>query len=669
MATSAVYKTSSNMHDENLETYYLLWLDAEVNTSEENRIAQQQLRSTINHVTTFEDGNLCQQYIQSISIYDRIILIVSGRLGQEVVPRIHDLRQLSSIYVYCIDKQKNEEWAKNFTKVKGVTVDIGHLIDRIKRDQTNRIKEEDPIVINIFTANQNPDLSTTCLNGTFVHSLLLVDVLLRMTPAKTDKTELIRLCKKVYKGNKTQLNVLRDFDNTYTPENALWWYTRESFLYKILNKALRVQNIDILFIFRFFMRDIYRALEQSQCQSTIRAYRGQILSNDELKSLRESIGELISINSFFSTTTDRKQALVFLNSHNLSNDLQRVLFIIDADPSTGETKPFANISSFSDFENESEVLFMIGSIFHLKSIRRQNDKYWIIQLTMCSNDQHDLANLFQYMKEQYGGGDNETSLLNFGQVLRRMGKFDLAEKFYRRSLNELAPDAPSLVSLYYSLGLVLKEKKELDSSLEYLHKSLKLIVHSSPKDYQKISMRYNAIGTIHRMKNEYDIALVWLNKGIKLLEKGDNIDHSKMAHFCNNIATIYEKKGDDVEALNFNKKALTIRKQHLPSNHPDIGMSHNNIGSNHHRLGHYDLALKHYNQSLNIRLKSMPSDHPHIGNCYRNIGLGLEDKGRLNQALEYFQKSAAIYRQALSSHDPDLINIEADIIRISSKLK
>ncbi|CAF3309085.1 unnamed protein product [Rotaria socialis] len=669
MTTSAVCKTSSNMHDENLETFYLLWLDAEVNISEENRIAQQQLRSTINHVTTFEDGNLCQQYIQSISIYDRIILIVSGRLGQEVVPRIHDLRQLSSIYVYCIDKQKNEEWAKNFTKVMAVTVDIDHLIDRIKRDQKNRIKEEDPIVINIFTANQNPDLSTTGLNGTFVHSLLLVDVLLRMTPAKTDKTELIELCKKVYKGNKTQLNVLRDFNNAYTPEKALWWYTRESFLYKILNKALRVQSIDILFIFRFFMRDIYRALEQSQCQSTIRAYRGQILSNDELKSLRESIGELISINSFFSTTTDRKQALAFLNSHNLSNGLQRVLFIIDADPSTGATKPFANISSFSDFENESEVLFMIGSIFHLKSIRRQHDRYWIIQLTMCSNDQHDLTNLFQYMKEQYGGGENETSLLNFGQVLRRMGKFDLAEKFYRRSLNELAPDDPSRVSLYYSLGLVLKEKKELDSSLEYLHKSLKLIVQSSPKDYQKISMRYNAIGTIYRMKNEYDIALVWFNKGIKLLENGDNIDHSKMAHFCNNIATTYEKKGDDVEALNFNKKALTIRKQHLPSNHPDIGMSHNNIGSNHHRLGHYDLALKHYNQSLSIRLKSMPSDHPHIGNCYRNIGLGLEDKGQLNQALEYFQKSATIYRQTLSSQDADLINIEADIIRISSKLK
>jgi hypothetical protein len=115
MATA--YDNDYNMHNNNLETFALLWLDAAVNTSEENREAQQRLRSTINHVTTFEDPNLCQQHIRSVYLQDRLVLIVSGRLGQEVVPRIHQVRQLSAIYVYCMDKQRNEKWAKNFTKV------------------------------------------------------------------------------------------------------------------------------------------------------------------------------------------------------------------------------------------------------------------------------------------------------------------------------------------------------------------------------------------------------------------------------------------------------------------------------------------------------------------------------------------------------------------------
>jgi hypothetical protein len=103
--------------DDNLETFGLLWLDANVDTSEENRQAQKQLRHIINHLKIFDNQNLCQQYILSVSSQNRLILIVSGRLGQEIVPHIHHLRQISSIYVYCMDKKTNEKWAKHFTKV------------------------------------------------------------------------------------------------------------------------------------------------------------------------------------------------------------------------------------------------------------------------------------------------------------------------------------------------------------------------------------------------------------------------------------------------------------------------------------------------------------------------------------------------------------------------
>jgi len=102
----------------NLETFSLLWLDAAVDTREENRQAQIQLRNIINHLKTFDDENDCQRYILSISPQDRIVLIVSGRLGQIIVPRLHQLRQIISIYIYCTNKQANEQWSKQFTKVQ-----------------------------------------------------------------------------------------------------------------------------------------------------------------------------------------------------------------------------------------------------------------------------------------------------------------------------------------------------------------------------------------------------------------------------------------------------------------------------------------------------------------------------------------------------------------------
>ncbi|CAF1659939.1 unnamed protein product, partial [Didymodactylos carnosus] len=46
---------------------------------------------------------------------EKIVLIVSGTYGRELVPCLHDLTQLNCIYVYCADNAHNEEWSKNYT--------------------------------------------------------------------------------------------------------------------------------------------------------------------------------------------------------------------------------------------------------------------------------------------------------------------------------------------------------------------------------------------------------------------------------------------------------------------------------------------------------------------------------------------------------------------------
>ena len=135
-----------------------------------------------------------------------------------------------------------------------------------------------------------------------------------MESVESDKQELISLFKKTYQDDEDK-NVIDEFENDYSSDNALWWYTRDSFLYKMLNKALRIQDIGTLFLFRFFIRDIYEQLKENQCSLPVRVYRGQILSIDEVNNLQKSIDDFISINSFFSTSTDRDKALSFIGQH------------------------------------------------------------------------------------------------------------------------------------------------------------------------------------------------------------------------------------------------------------------------------------------------------------------------------------------------------------------
>lgn len=117
MASASFLVDDFHMHDKTLETFHLVWLDDYKNKNEEWQNTQKQLRTTINHLKTFDEVCECQKYIEEISKQDRVILIVSGRLGLEVVPHIHELRQVSSIYIYSMKETENEQWTETYPKV------------------------------------------------------------------------------------------------------------------------------------------------------------------------------------------------------------------------------------------------------------------------------------------------------------------------------------------------------------------------------------------------------------------------------------------------------------------------------------------------------------------------------------------------------------------------
>jgi tetratricopeptide (TPR) repeat protein len=194
------------------------------------------------------------------------------------------------------------------------------------------------------------------------------------------------------------------------------------------------------------------------------------MSIDELGNLKQNIGQFISVNSFFSTSKNRETALFLLGDRTSLVDLERVLFEIDADPNVVANKPFADISSHSDFIDESEVLFMLGSIFHLQSIDHSDDELWIFRMTLCSDTEHALKKIFTHMKRQIGSG--ETNLRTLGYVLWDMSRLDLAERYFIRLLEQLLPNDPLHITLYEDLGKLASQSGNFDMSIEWCQKAL-----------------------------------------------------------------------------------------------------------------------------------------------------------------------------------------------------
>jgi tetratricopeptide (TPR) repeat protein len=230
----------------------------------------------------------------------------------------------------------------------------------------------------------------------------------------------------------------------------------------------------MIFLFRESISDIQRQLKCDQVKSPLRVYRSQMMSSDELDHLKRHIGQFISVNSFFSTSTNRETALFFLGDKTsfIDSKLERVLFEVDANPKMVTTKPFADISQSSQFTDESEVLFMSGSIFRLKSINCNDDQVWIIEMSLCSDDENDLKHVLLHIKQQIG--DGETNLRTLGKVLWKMGKLDLAEKYFKRLLNQLSLTDHLLCNLYEDLGELASQIGDYDISVQCHQKFLQL---------------------------------------------------------------------------------------------------------------------------------------------------------------------------------------------------
>lgn len=485
-----------------------------------------------------------------------------------------------------------------------------------------------------------------------------------MKPTNKDKDELMIHCYDLYKNNPLELAIIREFDEKYQSDQAIKWYTRETFVFRLLNKGLRTQNLDLLFFFRFFISDLQKQIEENQCQQRLQIYRAQLMSIEELNELRNSIGEYISVNSFFSTSRDRSYALFLLGDNNSAyEDLQKILFEIDADPNHAGVKPFADISSKSDFSNECEVLIILGAVFRLEKIYLNENNIWIIDVTLASCDDYQLKIPIDQIKQE--NHDEKTNLFSFGKLLHQMNKFDEAEKYYRRLLKEFANDSNQTSLCYYHIGRVYSGRGKYKHGILWYEKSLKTATKCQDTDKSNIADCYNSIANIHRRQENYRQALQFYEKALQIWEEEYGDDHLKIAMCLINIAVIYDIEEKYTEALQCLGKALKIKQKYHGNNHSDVAILHNNIGLVHQHCHQFDLALESFQQALDIYQTLPQEQHREYAITLENMGYLLEEMESWKSALVYFEEAASIYRHLLSSEHPKMIEIEQNIRHLS----
>lgn len=76
----------------------------------------EQIQPMITSIRTYNTFKECEADLYAATD-EKLILIIKFDLAKEIVPIIHDLQKIITIYIYSPDQNKSEAWMNNFSKV------------------------------------------------------------------------------------------------------------------------------------------------------------------------------------------------------------------------------------------------------------------------------------------------------------------------------------------------------------------------------------------------------------------------------------------------------------------------------------------------------------------------------------------------------------------------
>jgi tetratricopeptide (TPR) repeat protein len=386
-------------------------------------------------------------------------------------------------------------------------------------DDNNTI-EESTLAFNTFTLISAEksfcDLTQESLKFLLFQSL--VEVLVRMPYTPNAFEHMWNLCLTDCTVHRTDREKIKKIAEEYEQKKAIYCYTQSSCLFRLINRAFRLEDVERIFRFGCYLADLYEQLEllhkeqrSNGSHNTKTFYRGKRFSTDVLQQFQDNVGHLIAMNGLFSTTVDYDTSTMFAGIGAHQDDYQRVIFEINIDcTKTHLIRPHANIKECSANPDENEVLFFMGFVWKIESMEKWTPNHWYIVLKSCADYDHELI---AYIEESR----RECTYLTLGNILRELGDYANANNFYERMLDNKNLTDEIRSHVYFNMAMVADDQGAYLQALRYLRQAEEFI--------KPIATSNNKVLAPSRPLFAHSIVAshlhVWNNKGRCYLKDGN----------------------------------------------------------------------------------------------------------------------------------------------------
>ncbi|CAF1450811.1 unnamed protein product, partial [Adineta steineri] len=490
---------------------------------------------------------------------------------------------------------------------------------------------------------------------------LFKDVILHLPEDDEEaKEEMIDVCRQYYQNNRQFLKQIDEFQEDYHQDASIDWYTKDGFIYRLINTALRTENIEQLYRFRYYITHLSKRLRieyrnfRASDKKMITLYRGSCVTQDEVEQLQANIGQLIAVNTYWSTSRNETVARTYIADDQNDADLVAVLFKIECSIQDQQSSViFADVAEYSKIPDEEEVLFDIGAVFRIENITWEalnNTEVVVVQMK-TTNEGQDILEEYQNQNREEMNVESPTIMLC--TILKRMGKFDQSHQLLQRLLDH--PNGQNLVHIHNRLGITYKDERRYDLALEHFEQALQLINSSDPSQRKYAAFIHHNKGLLYARRAQLDEALEFYEYAIIMLKKEISTPDTGIAQFLSSIGRIYFHQRKYQKALQYQQDALQMREECLPADHLVLAFSYADIGNIYRRQRDYEQALHYHKKALALRQRYLPANHHNTAYSLHEVGKFYFEMGEHEQARRYYFDSLEITKKWLSISFKDSI--------------
>ena len=594
---------------------------------------EQALHGLIHLGFTYDDINSeeCIKLVRGIQ-NEKIIFILSKNSMKNLSKSLREEPFLSAIYV--IDASKDNSFDSKF--YRGCFSKISRLCKQLEKDLP--LLAYDLTTISVIPADYT-NIST--LN--YVQALK--DILLETDEKRNQKKDMVEFCRLKYSDNIIQLKLIDEFEKTFRPDDAILWYSRhEVFVYKMLTRAFRIFDADILYHLRYFIQHLHRQLELLNGTNPLTVYRTLRVRNDLFDKMKSNQDVLLSFNEFL--LASKKQDTLEPSPLNMDSKLVHFQINLSAD-----------ISRRVIDDKSDEVLLTIGTVFRIDKVEAVTEDRFTVKLTTNGDVFNAARTISKDLRDAIRG---PFPLVRMLKLMRQRELNDYMEYFASMLMNDpqTAGDEAASLALggaLHSLGGHCYETKQYDQGLIHLQNSLKIYLRVLSPDDIKLTPTYNNIGSIYHRQDLNEKALEYHMKAYEIQKNSASPDMESVAAYAGNIAGVLSKLERHKEAIKYYQMDVKIhQKLHSNKEDSEMAVKYHNLAGKQYRAQLYSEALENYEKCLSIELKCHADDNPTVAVTYHNMGTALDKLGRFQEAKAVVKKAIERLLRTKKEDDKDV---------------